>query len=142
MKVLVDTSVWADFANGHPSPEALVLQKLIEDEEEIATCGLVAAEFLQGLRRGKHQAEFQARFRDMTWLVAVEPDTWFSAAALFRSLRERGITVRSTVDCVLAVLAQENGCLLLARDRDLSAILASGLVEVAAVPVLRKGKRD
>jgi hypothetical protein len=36
MSVLVDTSVWADFFNGHPSPEAETLTRLIEDEVEIA----------------------------------------------------------------------------------------------------------
>ena len=53
MRVLVDTSVWIDFFNGHPSPEAETLAQLIEDEVELLTCGVVVAEFMQGIRDEK-----------------------------------------------------------------------------------------
>jgi predicted nucleic acid-binding protein len=38
------------------------------------------------------------------------------------------LTIRSTIDCIIAVLAEENGCHVLERDRDLKTILSSGLV--------------
>ena len=46
----------------------------------------------------------------------------------------RGVTVRSAIDCLVAVLAEENGCAVLARDRALTAILSSGLVAVRFPP--------
>lgn len=49
---------------------------------------------------------------------------YFRAAGLYRALRLRGKTIRSTIDCLIAVLAEENDCALLARDRDLELILS------------------
>ena len=48
---------------------------------------------------------------------------------MYRTLRSQGLTVRSTIDCLIAVLADEGGCYVLARDRDLTAILGSGVVK-------------
>jgi predicted nucleic acid-binding protein len=48
---------------------------------------------------------------------------------VYRALRERGKTVRSTVDCIIAAIAEAGGCDLLARDRDMDAILDSGLLK-------------
>jgi predicted nucleic acid-binding protein len=131
--ILVDTSVWADFANGFPSGEAETLARLIEAEEDLATCGVVVAEFLQGLRSPRSVTRFSAHFRDMQWLTPREPETYEAAAGLYRSLRRRGVTVRSTIDCLIVRLAEEAGCSLLARDRDMALILSSGLVSVSPV---------
>lgn len=128
MKVLVDSSVWADFLNGHPSPEAVALRELIEGEEDICTCGVVVAEVFQGLRRQRGVEEFGALFRELTFLEPRGIELYFRAAEVYRELRGRGITVRSTIDCILAVLAEEAGCYLLARDRDLTRLLGSELV--------------
>jgi len=133
LRILVDTSVWADFTNGHPSAEADLLAALIDAEEEIVTCGVIVAEFLQGLRSAQSIRRYGDHLRDMVWLTPSEPDTYEAAAELFRGLRRRGVTIRSTIDCLIARLAHEHGCALLARDRDLHAIAASGLVDV---PVL------
>lgn len=135
MRVLVDTSVWVDFFNRHPSAEAETLRRLLEDEVEIVTCGVVLAEFLQGVRHDKDLAVLEGHFRDMECLAPKEPDTYLAAAMLYRKLRARGLTIRSTIDCLIASLAAEHGALLLARDRDLASILASGLTTARAMPV-------
>ena len=132
MKVLVDTSVWIDFFNGYPSPEAETLANLIAEREEIVTCGVVIAEFMQGLR-GSDLRALERHFRDMSSLVPRDPDTYIDAATLYRALRRRGITIRSTIDCLIVRLAEEHGALLLARDRDIRAILNAGLSRVRAV---------
>lgn len=134
MRVLVDTSVWVDFFNQHPSAEAELLARLIEDEVELATCGVVIAEFFQGIRRQDTLPELESHFRFMTYLAPREPETYFAAAALFRQLKARGITIRSTIDCLIACLAAENDVLLLAKDRDMTAILTSGLCAVRGLP--------
>lgn len=125
--ILVDTSTWADFFNGRITHETKLLSEEIANRTEIATCGLIVAEFFQGLRKPqsiKHLAPF---FREMIWLSLQEPDDYFAAAELFRSLRRRGVTVRSTIDCLLARLAEQHGASLLSSDRDIHAILRSGL---------------
>lgn len=139
MRVLVDTSVWIDFFNRQPGPEAEAevetLARLLEDEVEIVTCGVVVAEFLQGIRESEGLAKLERHFRDMECLAPREPDTYFAAARMYRELRSLGITVRSTIDCLIACLAAEHGALLLARDRDIAAILASGISSARALPI-------
>ncbi len=134
MNVLVDTSVWVDFFNGYASAEAQRLARLIEDEDDIATCGVVVAEFLQGLRNQDDVASLESHFRDMRWLEPAGPETYVAAAALFRGLRRQGVTIRSTIDCLIARLAEEHEAFVLAKDRDLRLILESGLCVARAVP--------
>lgn len=134
MKVLVDTSVWVDFFNQHRSPQAELVTRLIEDEVEIATCGVIVAEFFQGIRRLDVLDELESHFHAMSYLAPREPGTYYAAATLFRQLRSRGVTIRSTIDCLVACLASENGALLLAKDRDMAAIVGSGLCDVRGMP--------
>jgi predicted nucleic acid-binding protein len=49
VKVLVDTSAWADFLNGHSTAEREALRELITGEDDLFTCGVVVAEVFQGL---------------------------------------------------------------------------------------------
>jgi predicted nucleic acid-binding protein len=128
VRVLVDTSAWVEFLNGSASPEREAVARLLGGEDDVCTCGVIVAEVLQGLRRDQERRRIEEFFGQMTFLEAQGIGLFVRAAALYRSLRKRGTTVRSTIDCLIAVLAEENGCAILARDRDLSAILSSGLV--------------
>ena len=134
MRVLVDTSVWVDFLNGYPSPEQQILDDLFVSDHEICTCGVVVAEVFQGLRKDEGRARLTALFRDLTYLEPAGIDLYLRAADLYRALRKRGVTIRSTIDCLIAVLAEENECALLARDRDMEMILASGILPVERWP--------
>lgn len=62
MKVLIDSSVWADFFNGFASPEERELARLLAGNDEVCTCGVVVAEVFQGLRREKGRAEVERLF--------------------------------------------------------------------------------
>lgn len=134
MKVLVDTSAWVDYLNAHPSPERLAVRQLLWTQEEICTCGVVVAEVFQGLRLDRTRTEIAALFRELPLLEPDGFDLYFRAAEIYRAMRERGYTVRSTIDCLIAVLAEAHGAAILARDRDLSAILDSGLLDVKRWP--------
>jgi predicted nucleic acid-binding protein len=140
MRVLVDTSVWADFFNDAPTPEAELLARLIDDEVELVTCGVVIAEFFQGIRRSSSLPDLERHFRDMECLTPREPDSYLDAAALFRKLRASGVTVRSTIDCLIVTLAVEHNAFLLARDRDVRYILESGLTKARTLPVHGSGR--
>jgi predicted nucleic acid-binding protein len=129
LKVLVDTSVWADFFNGYPSPEKKTLSRLIAGDDEIFTCGVIVAEVFQGLRRDKGRAEIVRLFRELVFVEPTGIETYLRAADVYRALRRREVTVRSTIDCLIAVLAEENECSVLARDRDLQTVLVSGLLK-------------
>ncbi len=135
MRVLVDTSAWADFFNGHPSPQAQALADLIREEADVLTCGLVVAEVLQGIRRSATLRRIREHFLEMEWLTPREPETYLNAADLYRRLRRRGVTIRSMIDCTLAVLAVEHDVLVLSKDRDLMRIAESGLVRLRTYPL-------
>ena len=135
MRVLVDTSAWVDFLNGHPSAQRQALADLFPSDHEICTCGVVVAEVFQGLRRDKERGRLTELFRDLTFLEAAGIDLHYRAADLYRALRQQGKTIRSTIDCLIAVLAEDHGCFVLARDRDLKTILASGLLTIEGWPL-------
>jgi predicted nucleic acid-binding protein len=135
LRVLVDSSAWVDFLNGHASAHRAALAELIADEHDVCTCGVIVAEVFQGLRRESGLAELLSLFRAMTFLETSGIDLHLRAADLYRSLRRQGTTVRSTIDCLIAVLAEQNGCSVLARDRDFEILLGSGLVRAQLLPV-------
>lgn len=132
MKVLVDTSAWVDFFNNYSSPESLSVSELLRSQDDVCTCGVIVAEVFQGLRENRAYKEIASLFEQMTFLEPSGIWSYFAAADLYRALRRRGVTVRSTIDCLVATLAADNGCRILARDRDMAAILSSGLVKARA----------
>ena len=120
--MIVDTSVWIDFFNGQPSIQALRLSRAIEDNEPIALPGLVLTEILLGLKNdaeAKRIAQLLEAFSDVP-----EPsrEDYMAAAELYRACRTKGVTIRSTIDCVIARLCLRDGQALLAKDRDFERI--------------------
>lgn len=135
MRVLIDSSAWVDFLNGVSSPERRAVADLLSGSHDLCTCGVIVAEVFQGLRKDKGRARLAELFRDLTFLEPEGIDPYFRSAELYRNLRKRGKTIRSTIDCLIMVLAEEHGCSVLARDRDMETILASGLSPVRRWPV-------
>ena len=120
--MIVDTSVWIDFFNGQPSSQAQRLSRAIEDNEPIGLPGLVLTEILMGLKndaQAKRIAQLLEAFSDVP-----EPSRsdHIAAAALYRACRAKGLTIRSTIDCVIAQLCLRDGQALLAKDRDFDRI--------------------
>jgi predicted nucleic acid-binding protein len=73
-------------------------------------------------------------FQEMDSVSPKEPDAYIEAADPFRRPRARGITIRSTMDCVIANLAAHHDALILSKDRDLTLIVESKLLALRAVP--------
>jgi hypothetical protein len=129
VRVLVATSAWADFLNGFSSPVADAVAELLRGDDDVCTCGIVVAEVFQCLRRVEGRDAIRRSFEDLIFLEPSGIHLYLRAAELYRGLRQEGKTVRSTVDCIVAAIAEEAGCALLARDRDMDAILDSGLLK-------------
>ena len=132
--IVVDSSVWIDYVNGFASPEAELLLSL--PHHALATTGLIVTEVLQGLRSERDADRLAAFFS--TYVRSVEPRgsaTYVAAARLYRALRARGITVRSTIDCLIAQIAEENDADVLSRDVDLRRIVESGLCRARLLAV-------
>lgn len=120
--MLVDTSVWVDFLNGHDSVEAVRLTHAIENGEPVALPAVVIMEILLGLKSEREAA----RIADLlsAFDVIAEPTLldYQRAAALYRRCRKAGFTIRSTLDCVIAQLAIRDQLPMLTKDRDFAAI--------------------
>ena len=115
--ILVDSSVWIDYFRGTPTPQTEMLDSLL-GSEPVVTGDLVLAEVLQGF--GSEHDFNQAR-KLLTSLVVVDlvgQDIAIQAARNFRALRALGITVRKTIDAVIATRCIAAGLTLLYSDRD------------------------
>ena len=120
--MIVDTSVWIDFFNGHPSPQAQRLTQAIEDNELINLPGLVLTEILLGLQNDAEAKRIALLLEAFHEVPEPSRSDYLAAAALYRSCRTRGVTIRSTIDCVIAQLCLRDGTALLAKDRDFDRI--------------------
>ena len=115
--ILVDSSVWIDFFRGIATPEAEKLDSLL-GAELVATGDLILAEVLQGFT---HDRDFNQARKLLTSLVIVDlagQAVAIRAAANFRALRSLGISVRKTIDTLIATHCIENHLALLYSDRD------------------------
>ena len=116
--MIVDTSVWIDFLNGHPSPQADVLAQAIEQGDTINLPGLVLTEILLGLKNEAHARRVESLLDAFDWVEGPTRSDHIAAATLYRQCRAKGITVRSTIDCLIAQLCIRDKLPLLAKDRD------------------------
>lgn len=118
--ILVDSSVWIDFFRNQPTREAEWLDRNL-GIEGLLVGDLVLAEVLQGFKddRGFNEARrLLARLEQVSLggeKLAIE------AARNFRKLRAKGVTVRGTIDVIIATRCLVDGVRLLHSDRDFDA---------------------
>ena len=115
--ILVDSSVWIDFFRGTVTPQVDALDRLL-GEELVAIGDLMVTEVLQGFAS---ERDFNKARRLLGALDLVEiggRDVMIEAARYFRDLRARGITIRKTIDTLIATRCIVSGYRLLYSDRD------------------------
>lgn len=115
--VLVDSTVWIDFFSGSTTPQVTTLGSLISGRQDICLCGVILAEVLQGIRDEKEHEKTRSILLDLLYLP-MSRETFLLAADIYRSLRARGITIRNSVDCMIAAVCIENNVVLLQNDKD------------------------
>jgi len=121
---VVDTSVWIDLFANRGSPQVKVLESLIERREDICVCGIILTEvFLQGIRDEKEYSDTKSMLANLIFLPMTR-ETFLLAASIYRSLRARGITIRNSIDCMIAAVCIENTVQLLHNDRDFDLLAA------------------
>jgi len=115
--ILVDSSVWFDYFKGALTPQTDKLDSLL-GVEPLAVGDLILTEVLQGFDNDR---DFEAARRLLTSLTVVEIgglDVAIAAAENFHVLRKLGVTVRKTIDTVIATRCIRDGFDLLHSDRD------------------------
>jgi predicted nucleic acid-binding protein len=121
MMVLVDTTVWIDFFAARSSAHVVALEDLIINREDICVCGIVLTEVLQGIRKDSEFKKTRDLFNNLLFLPMLYP-VFLKAAEIYRGLRRKGITIRKSMDCMIASVAIENDIPLLHNDNDFEAI--------------------
>ena len=115
--LVVDTSVWVDYFNGVENPQTDYLDAIL-DKTPILIGDLILTEVLQGFR---HDPDFEkvrrmlARFAQVN---IVDATLAVQSARKYRFLRQKGITVRKTIDSLIATYCIENEHELLHNDSD------------------------
>jgi hypothetical protein len=115
--IVVDTSVWIDYFRGVAAPHTDLLDRALS-ESRIIIGDLILAEILQGF---SSERDFQIARQLMDGLEYrdfVGRDMAMAAAQNYRALRRQGITVRKTIDVLIATFCIENGFGLIHNDRD------------------------
>lgn len=120
--ILVDTSVWIDFLVGAPSAHRKLLHVLIEEEEDLCLTEIILTEILQGIRSDTQFKKIKSFLKEFPVVSLKGISSYLHAAELYRKCRKQGYTIRSTIDCLIAVVAIENRFGLFVKDRDFHAI--------------------
>ena len=121
--IVVDSSVWIDFFRGTVTPETERLDALL-GRELLLVGDLILAEVLQGF---SSERDFNQARKLLTALDVVTlggPEVAIQAARNFRTLRARGVTIRKTIDTLIATRCIESDLALLFSDRDFEPFVA------------------
>ena len=115
--ILVDSSVWIDFFRGNDTPQVDRLDALFA-LERIGVGDLILTEVLQGFRTTREFNQARKTLDAFEFVELGGADIALQAAKNFRVLRAMGITVRKTIDTIIATKCIESGYSLLHADRD------------------------
>ena len=121
MKVLVDSTVWIDFLRNRNTPHTDKLVELIQARADLCLCGFVMTEVLQGIRDEKQYVMTKNQFGNLIYLES-DQSTFELGATIYRNLRKEGITIRNSIDCLIAATVIQHGVYLLENDRDFTFI--------------------
>ena len=115
--IVVDSSVWIDFFHGVSTPEVERLDGLL-GVTPLAIGDLILVEVMQGFRTDQDVATARQLFRSLALLPMLGGSNAWKAAENDRQLRRKGITVRKTIDGIIATACIEANLPLLFSDRD------------------------
>lgn len=115
--ILVDSSVWVDYFRGTPSPQSELLDRML-GYEPVAIGDLMLVEVLQGFAS---ERDYRSARRLLAAFPVIEiggAAVAMEAAEMYRVLRRRGVTVRKTIDTLIAARCIRDHHQLLHSDRD------------------------
>jgi predicted nucleic acid-binding protein len=115
--IVADTSVWIDYVRGIDAPHTNILDyELLYTR--VITGDIIIAEFLQGFREEKDFLEAKKIMESLEYRDFLGKEIAIQSAQNIRILRKKGITVRKTIDVIIATFCIVNGFELIHNDRD------------------------
>ena len=121
--ILVDSSVWIEFFRNQPTAQAEWLDRHL-GVEGLVVGDLILAEVLRGFKDERGFNAARRMLGQLEQLTLGGADLSVEAARNFRKLRARGVTIRGTVDVIIATRCNSDGLRLLHSDRDFDAFEA------------------
>lgn len=115
--ILADTSAWIDYGKGVSAPHTDLLDFELS-RNRIITGDLIMAEFLQGFRQEREYLQARQLMESLEYRDLVGKHIAEAAAQNYRLLRKKGITIRKTIDVLIATYCIENEIELIHNDRD------------------------
>ena len=119
--LLVDSSVWIDFFNGKVTLQTLYLRDEV-NRQEILLGDLILCEVLQGFRSESEFLKARQLLLNFPCQNLSDQVLALQTAQNYRYLRTKGVTVRKTIDMMIATFCIENHHELLHADRDFEVI--------------------
>lgn len=120
--IVVDTTVWIDFLNAARTPEDFHLQELIVEGQSIALTDLIFCEILQGIRDDPEMARTRTHLLHYPILRLDTLGRFEQGANIYRACRKQGLTIRKTIDCLIAAVCITNKVALFHKDSDFDCI--------------------
>jgi predicted nucleic acid-binding protein len=117
MRLLVDSTVFIDFFRGRETAQTSRLEQCFQNGDDICYCGFVLLEVLQGIRDEKELVTVKHQFENLIYLED-DRSTFELGATIYRELRRKGITIRNSIDCLIAATVIQHGVNFLENDRD------------------------
>jgi predicted nucleic acid-binding protein len=121
--ILVDSSVWIDYFNGTATPQTEKLDSALGNEP-LAIGDLMLTEVLQGFARERDFSEAKKLLSSLMVVELCGEEIAIQAARNFRTLRKLGVTIRKTIDTIIATRCIVDGYDLLHNDRDFEPFVA------------------
>ena len=115
--VIVDTTVWVDYLRGAATPESRWLDRELT-QQRLGLTDLILCEVLQGIQDDRQFIQTRDELLNFHIFETGSVELAIASAASYRKLRQRGYTVRKTIDCLIATFCIEAGHELLHSDRD------------------------
>jgi predicted nucleic acid-binding protein len=130
--IVVDTSVWIDVLNDVDSPQASRCVELLEGGAPLALTDVIFTEILQGFRNERDVHRVEKHLRAFPVLRLEVLDDFALAAELYRRARRKGITIRKTLDCLIAAPCVREGVPIFHADEDFNRLASCTELEIFA----------
>jgi predicted nucleic acid-binding protein len=115
--IVADTSAWIDYFRGVDAPHTNALDFELQNNR-IITGDLIITEFLQCFQHEKDYIQAKIIMESLEYYDLTGKEIAVQSAQNFRFLRKKGITVRKTIDVIIATFCIENEFQLIHNDRD------------------------
>jgi predicted nucleic acid-binding protein len=128
--IVVDTTIWIDFLNGRDVRHVEQLAEMIDDDVGIALTDVTLTEVLQGIRDETQVRLVDERLSAFDVLRLESLDDFRRAAYLHREARQHGLTIRRTIDCLIASVCIRESLPIMHNDVDFDRLAVHSALQI------------